>query len=92
MKSYSITFLIVLLLVSCKNFTSTEADYAFFGGEIINPSNDHITLSNTLGGKDTLYLDKNNRFLHKIDSLKPGLYSFTHGGEFQTHFYGSPWD
>ncbi|WP_456442262.1 peroxiredoxin family protein [Psychroserpens sp.] len=63
-----------------------QGDFAFFGGVIINPNNNYITLSNTLGGKDTLYLDKNNRFLHKIDNLKPGLYSFTHGGEYQTIF------
>ena len=76
----------LLLLASCENSSSMQGDYAYFGGEIINPSNNYITLSNTLGGIDTLYLDKSNRFLHKIDSLKPGLYSFTHGGEYQTIF------
>ncbi|WCO00465.1 TlpA family protein disulfide reductase [Psychroserpens ponticola] len=84
MKIYFFTFLVALLVFSCKNSNSTDTDYAYFGGEIINPSNNYITLNNSFVGKDTIYLDKNNRFLHKIDSLKPGLYSFTHGGEFQT--------
>jgi hypothetical protein len=84
MKFYGFTLLISLVIFGCENPSSTKTDYAFFGGEIINPSNNYITFSNVLGSKDTIYLDKNNRFLHKIDSLKPGLYSFTHGGEFQT--------
>ena len=84
MKFYFYSFLSVLLVFSCENSSSKRGDCAYFGGEIINPSNNYITLSNTLGSKDTIYLDKRNRFIHKIDSLKPGLFSFTHGGEFQT--------
>ncbi|WP_323787768.1 hypothetical protein [Psychroserpens sp.] len=84
MKFYLYSFLSILLIFSCKNSSSTQGDYAYFGGEIINPNNNYITLSDTSGGKDTIYLDKRNRFLHKIENLKPGIYSFTHGGEYQT--------
>jgi len=84
MKFYFYTLLSALCFISCENSNSTQGDYAFFGGEIINPSNNYITFNNTVGNRDTIYLDKNNRFLHKVDSLKPGLHSFTHGGEYQT--------
>lgn len=84
MKFYLFFILTVLLVFGCDNSNSKQGDYAYFGGEIINPSNNYITLSSPNESKDTVYLDKNNRFLHRIDSLRPGLYSFTHGGEFQT--------
>lgn len=82
MKFHFYISLAFLLVFSCKS--STHEDHAFFGGEIINPSNNYITLGNAFEDKDTIYLDNNNRFLHKIDNLSPGLYSFTHGGEYQT--------
>lgn len=84
MKFYFYTLLTALMLSGCENSNSKQGDYAFFGGEIINPSNNYITFNNSLGIIDTIYLDKNNRFLHKVDSLNPGLHVFTHGGEYQT--------
>ena len=83
MRFYLYIFLTALLVFSCENSNSNQ-DYAFFGGEIINPSNNYITLNNAQGGKDTITLDNQNRFLHKVNNLKPGIYSFTHGGEYQT--------
>lgn len=84
MKFYFFTLLITLLTFSCNNSKVAESDYAYFGGEIINPSNNYVTISNATEEKDTIYLDNNNRFLYKIDSLKPGMFTFTHGGEYQT--------
>ena len=84
MKIYFFTFLTTLLIFSCENSKSSKGDYAYFGGEIINPSNNYVTLTNVNDKKDTIYLDNNNRFLHKIDSLNPGMYTFAHGGEYQT--------
>ena len=84
MKLYFYTFLATLLIFSCENSNQTKADHAYFGGEIINPSNNYVTLSNVNEEKDTIYLDKSNRFLYKIDSLEPGIFTFTHGGEYQT--------
>jgi hypothetical protein len=62
-----------------------KEDVVYFGGNIINPSSNIIKLSKSGGEADTLIakLDKNNFFLLKIDSLKPGLYTFSHGDEFQ---------
>jgi peroxiredoxin len=36
---------------------------------------------------DTIYLDKNNRFMHKFDSLAPGLYTFKHDPEYQYVYF-----
>jgi hypothetical protein len=66
------------------NSNSERGDVAYFGGEIINPNNNYITLYCSESDRDTIYLDANNRFLFKIENLKTGLYSFTHGGEYQT--------
>lgn len=83
MKLYLVTFLITTLFLGCNSDSKTE-DRAYFGGEIINPNNNYITLYSNATERDTIYLDKNNRFIYKIDNLKSGLYSFTHGGEYQT--------
>jgi hypothetical protein len=83
MKLYLVTFLITSLFLGC-NSNSEKGDSAYFGGEIINPNNNYITLYSNETERDTIYLDDNNRFLYKIENLKSGLYSFTHGGEYQT--------
>ena len=36
---------------------------------------------------DTIFLDKNNRFMHKFDSLAPGLYTFKHEPEYQYVYF-----
>jgi hypothetical protein len=71
-------------MFGCIVSTEQNADYAYIGGEIINPKNESVILYNTKGKVvDSLVLDSNNRFLYKIENLDPGLYSFTHGGEYQ---------
>jgi hypothetical protein len=83
MKYYIIILFVSISLFSCKNKSIDKGEYAYFGGEIINPTNDYVLLFNSEDESDTLYLDHDNRFLHKITSFKPGLYTFSHGGEFQ---------
>ena len=83
MKLYLVTFFITTLFLGC-NSESTDGDIAYLGGEIINPNNNYITLFNNQTERDTIYLDDDNRFIYKIENLKPGLYSFTHGGEYQS--------
>ncbi|OUS01087.1 hypothetical protein A9Q86_08335 [Flavobacteriales bacterium 33_180_T64] len=73
------------LFLGC-NSNSEDGDTAYFGGEIINPNNNYITLYASETKRDTIYLDRNNRFLHKIKNLQAGVYKFTHGGEYQTIF------
>ena len=70
--------------LACKSNKNSNNDIAYIGGEIVNPKNNLVILYNTKGKvADTLKLDANNRFLHKITNLQSGLYSFIHGGEYQ---------
>ncbi|GAA3630569.1 TlpA family protein disulfide reductase [Flavivirga jejuensis] len=84
MKLYFSIILAILALSACKQDTS-EADinYAYIGGEIINPTTNYVVLLKSEATIDTIMLDGRNRFLYKINDLKKGLYSFSHGYEFQ---------
>lgn len=70
-------------LYGCKKDFDKDSSYAYFGGEIINPNNDYVLLLSPNQKFDTLFLDNTNRFFTKLEDLKPGLYTFTHGGEYQ---------
>ncbi len=84
MKHITICLVVMLSAIGCKNLGVKDSNFAYFGGEIINPKNNIVTLYNSEGQlEDTLQLDSNNRFVHKIENLRPGLYSFRHGGEYQ---------
>lgn len=74
--------LIGMTLLGCK-YENSSCGVAYFGGEIINPSNGHLVLYDTNEPVDTLYLDSDNRFFYTFENLSPGLYSFVHGGEYQ---------
>ncbi len=77
--------LIGLTLLACKN--ENNCGEAFFGGEIINPNNDHLVLYDASEtAVDTLYLDSNNRFSYNLSNLNPGLHSFVHADEYQVVF------
>ena len=83
MKLYVASLFVLTLFLGC-NSSSEEGDSAYIGGEIINPNNNYVTLFIDENQRDTIYLDDNNRFLHKIENLETGIYKFTHGGEYQT--------
>ncbi len=80
-----LAFCILLISISFGCDSNGEnSDFAYIGGEIVNPKNKSIVLYNTRGKvADTFNLDANNRFIHKITDLQPGLYSIRHGGEYQ---------
>lgn len=82
MKQLVILLLITISIFGCKE-NENSCGQAFFGGEIINPSNDYVTLYKGDSPVDTLYLDENNRFAYQIESLEPGLHYFWHGIEYQ---------
>lgn len=83
-KQIAINLSIVLFAIGCKSVGNSESDFAYIGGEIINPKNKQVILYNTKGKvADTLTLDNNNRFIYKISDLQSGLYSIRHGGEYQ---------
>lgn len=82
MKRLIVLALISVTLFSCNN-NSNSCGQAYFGGEIINPTNDYIVLHDDSSVIDTLFLDDDNRFSYNIETLSPGLHSFVHGGEYQ---------
>ena len=83
MKLILVSILTSFLFIGCNSESKTSA-VAYFGGEIVNPNNNYITIFNNETERDTILLDAENRFVYKINDLKAGLYYFTHGGEFQT--------
>jgi hypothetical protein len=83
MKRFLLVFFVTIITVSCNSKVDSSCGQAFIGGEIVNPVNDHLVLYDDTSPIDTLYLDKNNRFSYKIETLSPGLHSFIHGGEYQ---------
>lgn len=85
---YFIFFIAPLLsLVSCNNTTNTKNPTCYLGGEIINPSINYVILYDNESLLDTLYLDENNRFFKKYDSLETGLYWLQHLPESQMIFF-----
>ncbi|WP_405571574.1 TlpA family protein disulfide reductase [Winogradskyella sp. Asnod2-B02-A] len=79
-----LTITLLSTLLGCHFKGGNNSEHAYIGGEIINPKNNRVIIYNTNGKViDTITLDNDNRFVHKIDNLKPGLYSITHGGEYQ---------
>ncbi|KJD34878.1 hypothetical protein PW52_13285 [Tamlana sedimentorum] len=82
MKWFLSIIILTFTFLSCKNINK-DVNYAYIGGEIINPNTNFIVLEKDEKLIDTIKLDGRNRFIYKIDNLDPGFYSFTHGGEFQ---------
>jgi hypothetical protein len=82
MKQLVAIICVISAFFSCSS-KQNSCGQAFIGGEIINPNNDYLVLYDDSSPIDTLYLDENNRFSHKIESLNSGLHSFIHGGEYQ---------
>jgi hypothetical protein len=70
------------LILGCEN-NSVKNNYAYLGGEIINPNTDYVVIYQADNVIDTVILDASNRFIYKIDSLIPGLYYFKHNPENQ---------
>lgn len=84
MRYFTLIILSILSFTGCKIDVSSDEDVAYFGGEIINPKGSTVIFYNHKEAtNDTLTLDKNNRFINKLNAIKPGVYTFRHGGEIQ---------
>lgn len=83
MKFYLSIILVLITLFGCKKDSKTNVNYAYIGGEIINPNTNYIVLSKDETIIDTIKLDGRNRFLYKVKNLDEGIHTFRHGGEFQ---------
>src|SRR5690606_12214171 len=71
--------LLPLLLVFIACSESKESDSgAWFGGQIINPTTDHIILTKNDVVVDTINLNNENKFLYHLDSVEKGTYNFIH--------------
>ncbi|TDQ25794.1 hypothetical protein [Tenacibaculum caenipelagi] len=81
--------LILIVFIGCKESNTPKSTY--FGGKIINPKCNFVTLSDSYNFNDTIPLEKNNTFLGHYDNLKEGLYVFEHGPEHQ-YVYIQPSD
>lgn len=75
------------LFSSCDKKHSAEDFTAYFGGEVLSPNTNYVLFMKDDNVIDTLFLDEKNRFLHKFDSLTPGLYTFIHHPEYQNVYF-----
>ncbi|WP_343486127.1 transaldolase [Allomuricauda sp. d1] len=74
--------LLLLFTFSCgKNDTAPQAVY--FGGEIVNPTSDHVVLYRNDAVVDSAKLDENHRFSFNLNNIEEGLYHFDHKPELQ---------
>ena len=74
-------FPLLFVLACAKNQTFPTT--AFFGGQIIQPSSDYVSLYKFDQRFDTLPLDGQSRFAKKYDSLPFGLFKMEHLPEHQ---------
>lgn len=81
MIKYILSLTIVLFSVSCTKIK--ENNTAYFGGKILNPKTNFVTIFNHKRAIDTFYLKKDNTFLGKLHNITEGLYYFKHGPEHQ---------
>lgn len=73
----SFLLLTFFILLSCTQEKKVEHT-VFFGGQIINPSSDYVSLYQLDKRVDSLPLDQNNRFAKRYDSLDYGLFKMEH--------------
>lgn len=76
-KRLSLFGLLALSFVSCKDDSKEpDNDFAYLGGEVINPRKNFVIISKSEQVLDTLKLDEDNRFIYKVENLEDGLYTF----------------
>ena len=79
--------LFFLSLISCSKDFKKDDYRAYFGGEVINPTNRFIYFSKDGVVIDTIPLQKDNTFFVQFDSLAPGIYTFKHDPEYQYVYF-----
>lgn len=85
--------LLLLLLPTMSLITSCQKEFdpkdysAYLQGEIINPTSNYVLFCKDNEVIDTLFLDENNKFYKKFDSLTPGMYIYKHNPEFQYVYF-----
>ena len=84
-------FLLTTLILISSCTTTDKNPMTYFGGKIINPKSDFVLLFNQDKLIDSLFLDKDDKFVGKYKDFKEAFYIFKHGDEFQ-HVYIEPQD
>ena len=85
-------FFLLIALVFIGSCTTKEKETTtYFGGKIINPKSDFVLLFKQDKFIDSLFLDKNDKFIGEYKDFKEGLFTFKHGPEHQ-YVYIEPQD
>ena len=79
------------ILIGCGISGDNNRTYAYLGGQIINPTTDHVVVKHNGDVLDTVFLDKQNRFSYKIENVHEGIYVLKHMPESQ-NIYLTPGD
>lgn len=81
-------FSLATLTLSCNKKEIDTNDFsAYFGGEVINPRAQYLLFFKDNNVVDTLFIDKNNKFSIKFDSLTPGMYIIKHSDKTKYVFF-----
>jgi len=82
-----LSVLFFLSLISCNKDFKKDDYRAYFGGEVLNPTNRFVYFSKDGVVIDTIPLQKDNTFFVQFDSLAPGIYTFKHDPEYQYVYF-----
>ncbi|HEA28815.1 MAG TPA: hypothetical protein ENH91_02265 [Leeuwenhoekiella sp.] len=75
---FSLSLLLISMLLSCTEVSKKAQHGTWFGGQIINPIGNSVILRKGNAIIAEAKLKANNRFLLEIPDFKPGLYEFLH--------------
>lgn len=87
----ALLLLCLFLIISACNSSDDLPNHAYIGGEILNPTTDHVVIKRNGKVLDTMLLNEKNRFNYKIENVEKGLYLLQHKPETQ-NIYISPGD
>lgn len=73
---------LLVITIACNDRPSTS-NTIILAGEIVNPTDSAVILLKGEEVIDSAYLNGDNRFVFRLDSIEDGLYNFNHSPEFQ---------
>jgi hypothetical protein len=77
----------IILLASCQKKFEPNDFSAYFQGEIQNPTANYVLFCKDNEILDTLFLNSENKFSKKFDSLPSGMYIYKIEPEFQYIYF-----
>ncbi|MCF6212407.1 MAG: hypothetical protein L3J45_00110 [Flavobacteriaceae bacterium] len=78
--------IIGLISFGCKHSENSDTT-SYFGGQIVNPKSSKVYFLKNEKYLDSSLLNKDNIFSFSFKNLDPGLYTFSHGNEYQYVFF-----